>query len=48
MAPEYGATIGVFPIDSVTLDYLLLRVGFHQGLIVPRDGWSGAGNPELR
>ncbi|MBV8551397.1 MAG: aconitate hydratase AcnA [Acidobacteriaceae bacterium] len=22
MAPEYGATIGVFPIDSVTLDYL--------------------------
>ena len=24
MAPEYGATIGVFPIDSVTLDYLRL------------------------
>ncbi len=22
MAPEYGATIGVFPIDSATLDYL--------------------------
>ncbi len=22
MAPEYGATIGVFPIDSVSLDYL--------------------------
>jgi aconitate hydratase len=24
MAPEYGATIGVFPIDQVTLDYLKL------------------------
>jgi len=24
MAPEYGATIGVFPIDDVTLDYLRL------------------------
>ncbi len=24
MAPEYGATIGFFPIDRVTLDYLLL------------------------
>ncbi len=24
MAPEYGATIGVFPIDSVTLEYLRL------------------------
>jgi aconitate hydratase len=24
MAPEYGATIGFFPIDNVTLEYLLL------------------------
>src|SRR5204862_35949 len=24
MAPEYGATIGVFPIDNATLDYLRL------------------------
>jgi aconitate hydratase len=24
MAPEYGATIGFFPVDSVTLDYLRL------------------------
>ncbi len=24
MAPEYGATIGIFPIDSVTVDYLRL------------------------
>ena len=24
MAPEYGATIGVFPIDEATLDYLRL------------------------
>jgi len=24
MAPEYGATMGFFPVDSVTLDYLLL------------------------
>ncbi len=24
MAPEYGATIGIFPIDEVTLDYLRL------------------------
>ncbi len=24
MAPEYGATIGVFPIDALTLDYLRL------------------------
>lgn len=24
MAPEYGATIGIFPVDQVTLDYLRL------------------------
>ncbi|MBS1958402.1 MAG: aconitate hydratase AcnA [Bdellovibrionales bacterium] len=24
MAPEYGATIGVFPVDNKTLDYLIL------------------------
>ena len=24
MAPEYGATIGIFPVDQVTLDYLKL------------------------
>ena len=24
MAPEYGATVGIFPIDSVTLEYLRL------------------------
>ena len=24
MAPEYGATIGFFPVDAVTLDYLRL------------------------
>jgi len=23
MAPEYGATIGIFPVDNTTLDYLL-------------------------
>ena len=23
MAPEYGATIGLFPVDNTTLDYLL-------------------------
>jgi aconitate hydratase len=30
MAPEYGATIGFFPVDDVTLDYLRLtgRRGF--------------------
>lgn len=22
MAPEYGATIGLFPVDNTTLDYL--------------------------
>jgi len=22
MAPEYGATIGFFPIDEITIDYL--------------------------
>lgn len=22
MSPEYGATMGFFPVDSVTLDYL--------------------------
>lgn len=24
MAPEYGATMGFFPVDKVTLDYLRL------------------------
>lgn len=24
MSPEYGATMGFFPVDSVTLDYLRL------------------------
>jgi aconitate hydratase len=24
MAPEYGATMGFFPVDKVTLDYLTL------------------------
>jgi aconitate hydratase len=24
MAPEYGATMGYFPVDKVTLDYLRL------------------------
>jgi aconitate hydratase len=24
MAPEYGATMGYFPIDNATLDYLKL------------------------
>jgi aconitate hydratase len=24
MAPEYGATMGYFPIDSKTLDYLIM------------------------
>ena len=24
MAPEYGATLGIFPVDSVTMDYLRL------------------------
>jgi aconitate hydratase len=24
MAPEYGATMGFFPVDAVTLDYLRL------------------------
>jgi len=24
MAPEYGATMGYFPVDSTTLDYLRL------------------------
>ncbi|MFH7428798.1 aconitase family protein, partial [Pseudomonas syringae group genomosp. 7] len=24
MAPEYGATCGFYPVDDVTLDYLLL------------------------
>lgn len=24
MAPEYGATMGFFPVDKITLDYLTL------------------------
>jgi aconitate hydratase len=32
MAPEYGATIGIFPIDDKTLDYLKLT---GRGAIVP-------------
>ena len=51
MAPEYGATIGIFPVDSVTLDYLKLT---GRSSIVPtvkayyqKQGlWYSAGQPE--
>jgi aconitate hydratase len=43
MAPEYGATVGFFPVDNVTLDYLRLsgpRRTPHQagGGLLPRPG----------
>jgi aconitate hydratase len=36
MAPEYGATCGIFPIDAVTLDYLRL----HRPPGAERSRWS--------
>ena len=37
MAPEYGATMGFFPVDAVTLDYLRLS-GKREEEIEPRRG----------
>lgn len=30
MAPEYGATIGLFPVDNITLDYLVQTGRTHE------------------
>ena len=54
MCPEYGATIAIFPIDAMTLDYLRLtgrdavarraRRGLREGAgAVPRAGRSRSG-----
>jgi len=31
MSPENGSTLGLFPVDQRTLEYLLRRHGPHQG-----------------
>lgn len=51
MAPEYGATIGIFPVDEVTMEYLHLT---GRGSLVPlveayykaQGLWYTAGQPE--
>ena len=51
MSPEYGATIGIFPVDSQTTDYL--RLTGREELVAPVESyyrdqglWSDAEQPE--
>ena len=52
MAPEYGATCGIFPIDSTTLDYLRLtgrdeaRIALVEAYAKAQGLWVDAGTPE--
>jgi len=52
MAPEYGATCGFFPIDSVTLDYLRLtgrdpeRIALVEAYAKAQGLWRDAGTPD--
>jgi aconitate hydratase len=51
MAPEYGATIGIFPVDSVTMDYLNLTgrdsmVPAVEAYFKEQGLWYTAGQPE--
>jgi len=52
MAPEYGATCGFFPIDTVTLDYLRLtartehEIALTEAYAKANDFWWEKGTPE--
>ena len=52
MAPEYGATCGIFPVDSTTLDYLRLtgrdeaRIALVEAYARAQGMWVDAGTPE--
>jgi aconitate hydratase len=52
MAPEYGATCGIFPIDRVTLDYLRLtgrdeaRIALVEAYAKEQRLWAEPGGPE--
>lgn len=38
MSPEYGATMGFFPVDRVTLDYLRMT-GRDEKKVMPIPAW---------
>ena len=52
MAPEYGATIGFFPVDAKTIDYLKMTDRAHQALLTDAYAraaglfYTGAQSPE--
>ena len=52
MAPEYGATCGIFPVDAATLDYLRLtgraeeRVALVEAYAKAQGMWVDASTPE--
>ena len=54
MAPEYGATCGIFPIDRETIDYLRLsgrdseQVELVEAYAKAQGMWRDAGSPEAR
>ena len=50
MAPEYGATMGFFPVDAQTLDYLRLtgRGADHAALVRRADRRQGPPRPRDR
>ena len=47
MCPEYGATIAIFPIDEMTLDYLRLT-GREESHVQPRRGLCEGAGPVPR
>ena len=52
MAPEYGATCGIFPIDQVTIDYLRLsgrdehRIALVEAYAKAQGMWRDASSPD--
>ncbi|MCM2324496.1 MAG: aconitate hydratase AcnA [Oligoflexia bacterium] len=51
MAPEYGATVGLFPVDEVTIDYLRLtnrgeRVALVEAYFKEQDLWYTPSQPD--
>ena len=52
MAPEYGATCGIFPIDAVTLDYLRVsgrdehRIALVEAYAKAQGMWRDATSPD--
>jgi aconitate hydratase len=54
MAPEYGATCGFFPVDSMTLDYMRLtgrdphRIALVEAYLKAQGMWHDADTPEAR